>query len=161
MVSKEVYMNVKELRLANAGAKVRCLKHLPIVSVSQGRRLAVQCDCKDGRVYALPDTVRVPCRGWPVHPDLLESGESYCSHDIECLCEGRGWIPTTNGSVWWKLIPTAFPKAHLILSTCTDGNEFRHWSLRDSHTQLYECDEDALWLLLDWTQRALVAAGSK
>ena len=151
-------MNIEELLLANAGAQGPCPKG-DSYCLSQG----LDCEGCRGRewVYALPDAVRVPCPGWPVHPDLLESGKSYCSHNTECLCEGRGWVPATDGSVWWKLLPTAFPEANLVLSTCIDSQKLRHWRFKDKYTKVYKCDQDALWLLLDWMDRALVAAGSK
>ena len=162
-------MNVEELRLANAGAKVRCPKG-DSYCLSQG----LDCEGCRGRkwVYALPNAVRIPCPNsvvknrceWATSTgrDFAMTGNRPGWILPTCpSCQSRGWLPETDGSAWWNLIPTAFPKAHLKLSTCTDGDGSHHWRLVDQDTQLWECDQDALWLLLDWTQRALAAMGSK
>ena len=115
-----------------------------------------------GRVYFFPDAVRIlcPCYGAPSRKQCVKC--YLVAHSEKCVlreCEGREWIPTTDESVWWACIPTAFPKANLVLSTCIDSQKLRHWRLQDKYTKVYKCDQDALWLLLHWAEWAVVAAG--
>lgn len=87
-----------------AGARVPCPKHAPAESFSVRNRLRVQCNCIDGRVYFLPEAVRVPCpkcdgkgAGW--------KGRYDAPRVVECPeCEGRGWVVATDGWVWWQAI---------------------------------------------------------
>ena len=116
-------MDIKALRLANAGAKLPCPKHPMAASFSQSKRFNVQCQCVDGWVYALPDTVRVLCPGPGVEwYDSLGRSWRECYYRRSkyrqdgsqvdkdylaahpCPCDKRGWVPATDGWVWWNAI---------------------------------------------------------
>ena len=112
-------MDIKALRLANAGAKLPCPKHPMTASFSQSKRFNVQCQCVDGWVYALPDTVRVLCPGPGVEwYDSLGRSWRECYYRRSkyrqdgsqvdkdylaahpCPCDKRGWVPAMDGWVW-------------------------------------------------------------
>lgn len=80
------------------------------------------CPACRGAGRWLPEVVRVKCKGWPVHPDLTENGESYCTKDAACVCQGRGWTASMDLAKWLRAGAMATRK---ILVLWTDGPGWR------------------------------------
>jgi len=137
--------------IAVAGATVECLHcqggvsgNLDTTVVPPSFKPCVVC--KEGRVPALPDVVRVkcPCRLVPV-------GAKY--HKIypgEPDCQGRGWNPSTDLAVWMGVVRKSRPSrtAGTVLAVITA------W--------LYGLvDRDLLDVVVSALGCALVAQGAK
>jgi len=100
-------MPADHVALAVVGATEACAHKGEDVGINLlGQPRCRLCIKTDGRILVFADEtgVRMECRGWPVHPDLLENGESYCTKDTECLCHGLGYTATDRLEVLAKAV---------------------------------------------------------
>ena len=123
-----------------AGATKPCPKHPPIASLSQGKRLAKQCGCKEDRDYLFPDYVRVPCRpeveacrdcrDGNTHSTIPSPMQLYPCDE----CAGRGWTPATDGFTWLNAVTQ--------MSTDFIGRWARRWDDYTNNTYICRPPKD-------------------
>lgn len=89
-----------DVKLQLAGATLPCPKHpWPLPSRSMEARIAVQCNCKEGRIPVFPKEVRVAC-GCPKSIDKRKNWVSPCWTGRGSACPG--WTPNGDSLAWDK-----------------------------------------------------------
>ena len=112
-------MTIQDLLVANAGAR------LPCKGYGGGHPVGYGCmECGGlGLVYVLPDTVRIPCPNVNERIHCLRLMRS----DTPCPCQGRGWVPATDGWVWWRAI---MPLGVMVVGEATKASNHKNFALR-------------------------------
>ena len=144
-------------RLAIQGATIRntagAWRPCPILSEHGAEyHTVVGCSikCTAGRIYALPDAMRVPCdhcHGSGNAPYGTELGHCHAPA-IPCLsCKRLGWTPSEDLVV---VARAAWPVMKKLLETETEGLRWvENWKLFDTYkTACAKGDMDGVWSAL-------------
>ena len=156
-------MNIEALRLTNAGAQLlrenQCPRCYGYGAMSSQELVGIPgadpmygCDyCQgtgEGWVYALPDAVRECC-----DDDLTAR---VCAGSGCFRCQGRGWLPATDGWVWLR---AAMPLRVLVVGGATSASNHKDFVFRVGE-ELAELD-DPEFAFYTALHKALTAMGAR